>query len=96
MEIAALIFAFLLSAAPLVVATILAHRMGRRGGWKVWPSVVAILFAVATWLGYPYGGTDVYVFLSIFAGGYVGCLALLLALVIVRAAPHPADTADVF
>lgn len=96
MEIAIVLFVLVLAAAPLVAATVLAHRMGRRGLWKVWPSVTAVLFGLATAGGSQVSGGGFGAAFPIFAGGYVGCLALLVALVIVRAAPRSADTVDVF
>lgn len=95
MQAAALIFAALLAAAPILAATVLAHRMGRRGAWKIWPTALAVLFALAMELGYAPTGEGGNAFLSILAGGYVGCLALLLSLVAVRAAPQKADATDV-
>ena len=96
MEIAIVLFVLVLSAAPLAAATILAHRMGRRGLWKVWPSVTALLFGLATAGGSQVSGGGSGAAFAILAGGYVGCLALLVALVIVRAAPRPDDTTDLF
>lgn len=94
MEIAVHLFALVLAAAPLTAATILAHRMGHRGLWKVWPACVGALFALATGWGSGVSGGESGATFPILAGGYVGCLALLVALVIMR--PAPKTDVDVF